>query len=49
MKFSKSNKKLQKRIDWWEQNVDKSSGRAKSRPGSGSPTGAYHKPGSNKK
>lgn len=49
MKLRKSQKKLSARIEWWEQNVDKASGRAKPRPGCGSPTGKYNKPGSNKK
>lgn len=49
MKRRKSEKKLAARVDWWEQNVDKSTGRVKVKPGGGSPTGKYNKPGSNKK
>lgn len=49
MKLRKVQKRLQARQNWWETNVDKASGRCKPLPGCGSPTGRYHRPGSNKK
>lgn len=49
MKLRKSQAKLQKRIYWYDTEVDKTTSRAKPGRGCDSPVSVYHRPGSNKK